>query len=64
MKLPYVEIGGTVTIQEDTHVFTFTRRAHREWKCDVVGCVRSHVMGLKTVSDPETGESSTVPNTQ
>ena len=34
-----------MTLQQDSHVFTFTRTSHREWRCDVQGC--THVMGLK-----------------
>ena len=58
-NLPFVEIGGTVTLVADERQFTFTRRANREWKCDVDGCME--VMGLKKLTSAD-GDVSFVEN--
>ena len=58
-KHALVQIGETLSLEEDGKTFTYTRTGYRTWKCDVVGCGK--VMGIKLIKDDD-GTEREVPN--
>ena len=60
VNVPRVDIGESFDISEGDKSYSFTRRAAKEWPCDIPGCTK--IIGIKLVQKDGVGTRTPVGN--